>query len=83
MTDNLTLEQQYEIIFNNTNDAIFLLNVDKDDQIRFVKLNKTHEDLTGLKTEDVKGKTPVEAFGEELGNYLNKKYCSCLEKKKI
>ena len=81
MTDNLTLEQQYEIIFNNTNDAIFLLDVDKDDQIRFVKLNKTHEDLTGLKTEDVKGKTPVEAFGEELGNYLNKKYDLCLKKK--
>ncbi len=81
MSDNLTLEQQYEIIFNNTNDAIFLLDVDQDDKIRFIKLNKTHENLTGLKTEDIKGKTPHEAFGEELGNYLDKKYRLCLEKK--
>ena len=81
MSENLTLEQQYEIIFNNTNDAIFLLDVDQDDKIRFIKLNKTHENLTGLKTEDVKGKTPREAFGEELGNYLDKKYRLCLEKK--
>ena len=81
MTDDLTLEQQYEIIFNNTNEAIFLLEVDKDDQIRFIRLNKTHEELTGLKTEDIKGKTPVEVFGEEFGNSLEKKYRLCLEKK--
>ena len=81
MTENLTLEQQYEIIFNNTNDAIFLLDVDKDDQIRFLKLNRTHEELTGLKTEDIKGKTPIEVFGEEFGSILEKNYRLCLKKK--
>lgn len=81
MTDDLTLEQQYEIIFNNTQEAIFLLDVDKDYKIRFVRLNKTHEELTGLKTEDIKGKTPVEVFGEEFGSYLENKYRLCLEKK--
>lgn len=82
MTENLTLEQQYEIIFNNTNDAIFLLDVDKDDQIRFLKLNRTHEELTGLKTEDIKGKTPIEVFGEEFGSILEKKLSIMFKEKR-
>ncbi|SIR29361.1 response regulator [Halanaerobium kushneri] len=77
----LNFEQGYQILFNNTQDALFIMEVDENQDLRFLKLNPAHENLTGLKTEDVAGKTPVEAVGPEIGEIVESHYRECLEKK--
>lgn len=74
------LSREYETILENVQNSIFLIDVD-DGQFRYQRLNPRHEKLTGLKTEDVRGKTPVEALGKELGEKVRENYEECLEKK--
>lgn len=76
------LTQEYETVFTNTQDAIFLLSVESENSdgdvvFRFLRLNATHEELTGFTTQQVRGKTPVELVGEELGNVLCTNYQRC------
>ena len=78
---NFNLEKEYEIVFNNTQDALFIVEVDEKKDFRFLKLNPTHENLTGLKTEEIAGKTPVEVLGEEMGEAVDKRYQKCLNQK--
>ena len=75
------LSREYETILSNVENAIFLINVEND-ILRFQRLNSFHEKATGLKTEDIKGKTPVEVFGDKLGNRLEANYRRCLEEKR-
>lgn len=79
--ENTNLKQEYEIIFNNTQDALFIFEVDENKNFRFLKLNPTHEKLTGLKTEDIRGKTPQDILGIETGEEIVAKYRRCLNKK--
>lgn len=79
---DLNFEQGYQILFNNTRDALFIMEVDENQDFRFLKLNPAHEELTGLKTEDVAGKTPVEAVGPEIGKAVEARYRECFEKQK-
>ncbi len=78
------LTQEYETVFTNTQDAIFLLSVelespDSEVVFRFLRLNATHEELTGFTTQQVRGKTPRELVGEELGEVLCANYRRCFE----
>ncbi len=73
------LSREYESIFVNTQDAIFLIEVREGPEFRFVRLNPTHERITGLRTESVRDKTPVELFGEDLGEALSANYRRCVE----
>ncbi|MGM0549169.1 MAG: response regulator [Bacillota bacterium] len=75
------LKKEYEIVFNNTQDALFIIEVDQNKDFRFLKLNPTHEKLTGLKTENVYGKTPVEVLGAEMGQAVQARYQRCLDQK--
>jgi PAS domain S-box-containing protein len=75
------LEKEYEIVFNNTQDALFIMEVDKNKDFRFLKLNPTHENLTGMKTEEIAGKTPVEVLGEKIGKEVKERYQKCLDQK--
>jgi diguanylate cyclase (GGDEF)-like protein/PAS domain S-box-containing protein len=72
---------EYDSIFNNTIDAIFLIKVEENSIFRFIKLNPAHEKLTGLLTENIKGKTPVEVLGKDIGNQVEKNYRLCLKNK--
>ena len=78
---NINLKKEYEMVFNNTQDALFIVKVTEDERFEFLKLNPTHEDLTGLKTENIKGKTPEEVLGKEAGREVANKYKKCLQKK--
>lgn len=73
--------QQYKTIFNSNHDAMFLLNVESDNRFTYELLNDTHEHLTGLHTNQVKGKTPDELFDRELARRLNENYKKCLDKR--
>lgn len=72
---------EYDTIFNNTIDAVFLIKVESNNIFRFIKLNPAHEKLTGLSTEKIKGKTPVQILGKDIGEEVEKNYITCLRKK--
>ncbi|SDL29554.1 sensor domain-containing diguanylate cyclase/phosphohydrolase [Halarsenatibacter silvermanii] len=75
------LLKEYKIVFDSVHSSIFLLGVDDNKRITFQKLNPLHEKLTGLSTENIKDKTPVEVFGPELGKEIEKNYRKCLNKR--
>ncbi len=82
------LTQEYDLVFTNTQDAIFLLSVDQESTeaevvFRFLRLNTTHEELTGFTTRQVRGKTPVEVLGEELGAVVCSNYRRCYDSRQM
>lgn len=76
-----TTKKEYETIFDAVSEAIFLVDIDEDETIRFQRFNQREEEFTGKSTEEVRGKTPVEVFGEELGKRLRNNYRRCIEQK--
>lgn len=80
-TGNVLLEE-CEMIFENTQDALFLLHVDDDETIRFQRFNGNEEEFTGKSSAEVRGKTPVEAFGDKVGANLEANYRACLNKQR-
>lgn len=74
------LAEEYEALLGNVEDAIFLINVEDDGnyQFRFERLSPSYEDATGITTEEVRGKTPQEVFGEEQGAELAENYHRCV-----
>lgn len=72
----LTLEM--EKVFNGTNDAMFLVQVEEG-QFRYLQTNKAHQERTGFSLAMIRDKTPVEMFGKKLGKVMEANYRQCLE----
>lgn len=51
-------------------------------RFEFIRLNATHEALTGLSTEKARGKTPRDFFPGEAGRQIEANYRRCVEQKK-
>ena len=60
------LTEEYETIFNGTQDAITLYDVGADGRLRYRRLNRSHETMTGLSTAAVVGKVPSEVLGDQM-----------------
>ena len=75
------LHREFETVFENVQDALYLLDVDDDDTIRFQRFNEHEETFTGESTEDVRGKTPTEVFGDELGAEIEANYRECIDRR--
>jgi PAS domain S-box-containing protein len=76
------LTEQYEAVFERAADAIFLLDVETaagEHTFRFERLNPSHEAISGLRTEEIRGKTPREVLGEETGAAVVDNYRRCVE----
>jgi PAS domain S-box-containing protein len=76
------LFEEYEAIFENVQDAVFLIDVDTTDSdpvFRFERLSPSHESTSGLFTEDIQGKTPREALGDEPGTEVEANYRRCVD----
>jgi len=76
------LADEYEALLGNVEDAIFLLNVEDDDdgvRFEFERLSPSYERQTGITTEEVQGETPREVFGEEQGAELAANYHRCVK----
>ncbi|WP_142858228.1 PAS domain-containing protein [Salinigranum halophilum] len=76
------LSEEYEAVFDNAEDAVFLVDVETTDTaavFRYERLNPAHEASTGLSTADVQGKTPREVLGEELGGEVVANYQRCVD----
>jgi len=73
--------KEYETLLNAADDSIFFLTVESTDGeyvFRFERLNRAYEEQTGITTEEIRGKTPTEMFGEELGSQLRANYRQCV-----
>jgi PAS domain S-box-containing protein len=67
------LAEEYEALLNNVEDAIFLIDVEhesEDVRFEFERLSPSYERQTGLTTEEVRGQTPRDVFGEADGAAL-------------
>lgn len=80
-TDMINYQLELEIIFNSTQDAMFLVKVENS-EFRYIRNNAAHQKLAGFSQEDIRDKTPVEAVGEEMGRILISGYKRCYDAKK-
>jgi len=74
------LKQEYETVFNNTQDAMFLLEVEED-QFKFIRLNAYFETLIGLTTSEIKGKTPQKILPPEEAETMESHFRKCVKNK--
>jgi len=72
-----TISEEYEKVFNGTQDNMFLVEVLDANTFRFVRNNLAHEKSTGLL--NLSGKTPEEALGEEAGSLIASNYSRCIQ----
>lgn len=77
------LLDEYELIFENSTDAVFLIDVQSSSQqsdveFRVQRFNPAFENITGLTTEQARGKTPRELLGDELGSQVEANYRRCI-----
>lgn len=77
------LSTHYELVFNGTQDALFLLQVCEDGEFRLLRNNQSHERQTGLTTEDIQHKTPKDLLGEELGESVCGHYRECVKRQDV
>lgn len=73
---------EYETLLESVADGIFFVSVehrDDGEEFRFERLNRAYVELTGISTEEVRGKTPAEVFGDELGAELQANYHRCVK----
>ncbi|WP_394348255.1 PAS domain-containing protein [Natrinema pallidum] len=78
------LAEEYEALLETSGDAIFLLNVDtagENSSFEFARLSPGYETQTGLTTEEVRGKTPQDVFGDEQGSELEANYTRCVDQR--
>ena len=79
------LAEEYEALLETSGDAIFLVDVDTTDddpEFRFARLSPGYETQTGITTEEVRGKTPREVFGDEQGMEMESNYRRCVTQRK-
>ncbi|HDQ40415.1 MAG TPA: diguanylate cyclase [Desulfonatronum sp.] len=75
------VSDEYERVFQSTQDAMFLLQVTNGDTFRFIRNNKTHQIATDLSLDDLRGKTPQDMLGDELGAFVTMNYRRCVQAK--
>ena len=70
--------KQAETLFQNAQDALFLINVG-DDQFTIDRVNPGYERTTGLDSSELRGKTPRDLLGDEAGSEVEAKYQTCID----
>ncbi|MCG1002820.1 MULTISPECIES: PAS domain S-box protein [Halobacterium] len=80
------LKRQYETVFENAQDGLFLLEVLGDgDDVEFVyrQLNPAHESMSGLDADEIRGQTETEAFAfdESLSRKTTSYHRQCYERR--
>ena len=73
-----TLYNEFEHIFNGSQDALFLIEI-VDGQFVFLRNNESYFKHTGISLDSFRGKTPIEVFGKDIGNVLNSNYQRCVD----
>lgn len=76
------LVEEYRTLLETVEDNIFFLTVESEDTeyvFRFERLNRAYEEQTGITTAEVRGKTPTDVFGEDIGADLQANYRRCVQ----
>ncbi|ADH98439.1 sensor domain-containing diguanylate cyclase [Salisediminibacterium selenitireducens] len=68
------LSNEYEKVFNGTQDALFLIEILGQGKFRFIRNNRSHQEQTGISLEQIAGKTPQELLGTEGGEIVSANY---------
>jgi len=77
-------ESVYEIILQEMEDAVFLIDVEvvgDDYEFTFRRNNASHQQLTGLSEDEMRGQTPRELLGNEQGAAVAANYRRCVEQR--
>ena len=74
--------QWADLIFNNTTDLMFLMTVEPNDTFRCVKVNTAYMTFTGLRTDQLIGKTVWEVLPEEAAQAAMVHYHLALREKR-
>ena len=72
-------EEEYEQVFNGTQDAMFLVRVEDAGSFRFIRNNESHQTATGISLEAIRDKTPEQLLGKELGEKVVQNYIKCVQ----
>ncbi len=76
------LTNEYAIVFNGTQEAMFLIKVLDNGNFQYVRNNFTHQYKTGITLDQIRNKSPQELLGKELGDIVSKNYKKCVISKK-
>lgn len=77
-------ESVYKVIFQEMEDAVFFIDVEQTDEdytFRFQRNNASHQQLTGLSEDELRGQTPRELLGDEQGATVAANYRRCVEQR--
>ncbi len=72
-------EQFLQAIYDYTQYGIFIVDVLENNTFQYVGLNPIHEQLTGLLTPNIQGKTPQEILSPDLAEAIEQNYRRCLK----
>ena len=84
VTERIEHEYQLELaetVFENTQDALFVIDVAEDGEFYVDRVNEIYEELTGLSNAEITGKTPTEIVGEEIGSHIEARYSECVDRR--
>ncbi|MFO7728365.1 MAG: diguanylate cyclase, partial [Desulfonatronovibrio sp.] len=73
------ISQEYEKVFNGTQEAMFLVKVEDSQTFRFIRNNMAHQKATGIPLDKLREKTPEDLLGEEPGRKIVSNYQRCLD----
>ena len=73
------LTNEYEKVFNGTQDAMFLIKVIEDGSFHYVRNNLAHQNKTGISLNQIMNKTPQELLGKEFGDRVSKNFETCMD----
>lgn len=77
----LRLTNEYEKVFNGTQDSMFLIEVLATGQFVYIRNNQAHQVNTGITAEIIANKTPQELLGKETGDIVEKNYQRCIDQR--
>ncbi|MCS3857532.1 PAS domain-containing protein [Salinibacter ruber] len=72
--------RQAEVLFQNAQDAFFLLDVregGEENTFAYRRVNPVYEKKFGHSEEEIRGRSPEDVFGEELGQFLEERCRTC------
>ncbi|MGM0640278.1 MAG: diguanylate cyclase domain-containing protein [Thermotogota bacterium] len=76
------LKEEYEKVFNGTQDAMFLIKVLEDGEFRFIRNNVAHQVKTKISLEQIMNKSPQDLLGKEMGDIVSKNYQNCVDNRR-
>lgn len=72
---------ELEMMYDSSQDPLFLTEIKEDGKFYYLNSNKACGKIIDSAKENIKGKTPIEIFGENMGIIVERNYKKCLEKK--